>query len=163
MLVIIMDSGGAIHPSREEMLGALEGRELEEAIALSLPTSRSLSDLSSSSQIDTRLPKARPPVLPRPGRSVPPVNRPAMVPFGGPPSDDIPLPPDTLPNSKQRAAARSRYANLPTLFPPTGHDWENSPLAQPNAAPPPAPALQLRVLEVTERWYFFRPWPPVTC
>ena len=156
LLVIIMDSGGVIRPSQREMLDALEERELEEeAIALSLPTSRSLSDLSSPSQIDSRLAKAPPPVLPRPGRSDSPVNRPAVVPFGGPPPADIPPPPDALPNSQQRAAARSRFANLPTLFPPTGHAWANSPLAQAKAAPPPAPGPRLRLQEVSDHWYFF--------
>ena len=134
--------------------------------ALSLPASRSLSDLSSSSQIDTHMRKAPPSTLTRPGRSGSPANhstresdsptnRPSMVSLDGHPYQRHSLPPDALPNWQHSAAARSRFGSLPALFRPTGRAWVNSPLAHPKAAPPPAPAPKLRLLKAPERWYYF--------
>ena len=165
LLVMILDEEGVIHQTVwEEMeLDGREQLELDQAIALSLADSdsprmnqsRSLSDLSSASQIDQVRRKAPPPILARPeaSESRP---RPAVVSLAAPPEEPVPPPPGNEPTAIQRQQARARFANLPTLFPPTGSAWASSPLARPKAPPPPAPmpAEFLRIPSI-ERWYFF--------
>ena len=115
---MILDATGVIHTEVHESLDALEQRELEEAIALSLGTSSVASDDSPRPNEAPR--KAPPPSLSqhRTFLEVPVLERPAMLPFGVAPRDPVPLPPAQPPTSEQRILARQRLAALPTLFPP---------------------------------------------
>ena len=142
-----------IHTEVHESLDALEQRELEEAIALSLGTSSVASDDSPRPNEAPR--KAPPPSLSqhRTFLEVPVLERPAMLPFGVAPRDPVPLPPAQPPTSEQRILARQRLAALPTLFPPTGAAWMQSQLAQAKAPPPVLPPPSGR--PDRERWYFF--------
>ena len=157
LLNMVMGSGGVIRPSVEEVLDAREEMELAEEIAMSLPPvdPRSVSDLSSPSQLATLRTKAPPPRLNRYPSNESFHERPAMISMAHPPAEAFPNPPDSEPTRTQRVVAASRIAALPTLFPPTGHAWASSALAQPKAAPPRAPLPEFRNVPTLERWYFF--------
>ena len=137
---------------------------MEEAIAMSLPqaASRSLSDLSTASQVERIHPKASPPSLLHPGSAdsrrpsfEAPGGRPALVSLASPPVEPRPLPPNRQPTRIQRADGLARIAALPQLFQPTGHAWANSPLAKAKAPPPAMPLPLIHPFPDVERWYFF--------
>ena len=155
LLNAVMGSGGVIHPTVEEILDAREEMELAEAIAMSLASieSRSLSDLSSPSQL--QMAKAPPPRLNRYPSEESFRERPAMISMARPPTEAVPNPPDSEPTRTQREMAAARIAALPTLFPPTGHAWMRSPLAMAKAPPPPAPLPEYRSIPTVERWFYF--------
>ena len=117
IILVILDATGVIHTEVRESLGALEERELEEAIALSLATSSIASDDSPRPSVAPT--KAPPPTLAQHSSflQVPVLERPAMLPFGVPPPELAPSPPVRPPTPAQRAAANRRLASLP-VFPP---------------------------------------------
>ena len=159
-LVVVMDGSGVIHTDCTESLDALELRELEEAIALSLATG---APVEPESPPEAPRPKARPPPAPivsTQPRSIPIIERPALVPFNRLPSEPMPPPPELDPTVRQRVEAYRRNGSLPTLFPPTGTAWANSALAK--ARPPVIPELppRFRVLHADpERLAFFPSLP----
>ena len=108
--MIVLGELGMIHENLEETPEDRESRELMEALAISL----SLAPLGEESQSVAR---SKPP---------PP----------SPPTTARPPPPEEEPTNHVRYNAINR---LPVIFPPVGHEWNRSPLAnaaQRRRAPP---------------------------
>ena len=128
LLVVAIDAQGAIRENGPEDLDAREERELEESISLSLATA---SVAAPESPRVPSVPKPMPPSRPTTyaaSRPLPYLERPiAALPFGEP-SEPAPPPPDRDPAARQRVEAYRRAGALPTLFPPTGSAWPNSPI-----------------------------------
>ena len=114
-MLAAIGGSGPIRPDGPEIPEALDQRELDEAIALSLATSATQ---VMEPRIESPIPKATPPPAStnqHDSRPVPVADRAVAAVSNRVPAEPTP-PPDQSPTLRHRGEARRRIANPPTLF-----------------------------------------------